>query len=239
MKKIQTRILVLAMIIGFVSAGLFMPGLIGAGDMEPSASPNPTMHTLEDIYNAVTVGCPREALVEKTGQTTSYRTGDDGDKEAGESWPNPRFTDNSDGTVTDNLTGLIWLKQADYNSIASGGQTGTANWNTAVDFCKELKDGDCGLTDSSSAGEWRLPNVKELQSLIHYEYDTPAVPNTAGTGQLTPDDPFTEVQSDYYWSSTTYSASTSSSWSVRMSDGRINGGNKSGTCYVWPVRGGQ
>jgi hypothetical protein len=49
--------------------------------------------------------CPAPALVFKTGQTTSYRSGDDGDLEKGVTWPNPRFTDNSDGTVTDNLTG--------------------------------------------------------------------------------------------------------------------------------------
>ena len=48
----------------------------------------------------------------KTGQTTCYATGDDGDLEKGVAWPNPRFTDNGNGTVTDNLTGLIWLKNA-------------------------------------------------------------------------------------------------------------------------------
>jgi len=47
------------------------------------------------------------APVAKTGQTTSYSTGDDGDLEKDVAWPNPRFTNNSDGTVTDNLTGLI------------------------------------------------------------------------------------------------------------------------------------
>ena len=52
------------------------------------------------------------APVPKTGQTVSYATGDDGDLQKGVAWPDPRFTDNSDGTVTDNLTGLIWLKNA-------------------------------------------------------------------------------------------------------------------------------
>ena len=52
------------------------------------------------------------APVEKTGQTTSYAAGDDGDLEKGVTWPSPRFTDNTNGTVTDNLTGLIWLKNA-------------------------------------------------------------------------------------------------------------------------------
>jgi len=55
----------------------------------------------------------------KTGQTTSYATGDDGDLQRGIPWPNPRFTDNEDGTVTDNLTGLIWLKDANCFGIRS------------------------------------------------------------------------------------------------------------------------
>ena len=50
--------------------------------------------------------------VPQTGQTTSYEIGDDGDLERGVVWPDPRFTDNANGTVTDNLTGLIWSKLA-------------------------------------------------------------------------------------------------------------------------------
>jgi hypothetical protein len=58
----------------------------------------------------------------ETGQTTCYDTegdvipcagtGQDGDIQAGVAWPDPRFRDNGDGTVTDNLTGLMWLKDA-------------------------------------------------------------------------------------------------------------------------------
>ncbi|MCW9078616.1 MAG: hypothetical protein OQK74_05525, partial [Gammaproteobacteria bacterium] len=44
------------------------------------------------------------APVAKTGQTSSWAPGDDGDLEKGVAWPSPRFTDNLDGTVTDNLT---------------------------------------------------------------------------------------------------------------------------------------
>ena len=51
-------------------------------------------------------------LCHKTGQTVSYALGDDGDLQKGVMWPVPRFTDNGSGTVTDNLTGLIWLKDA-------------------------------------------------------------------------------------------------------------------------------
>jgi hypothetical protein len=99
--------------------------------------------------------------VPKTGQISSEATGDDGDLEMGVAWPSRRFTDNSDGTVTDNLTGLIWLK----NANCAGG---TAHWATALSYSNALYDGctncfgiggDCGLSDGSSAGDWRLPNV--------------------------------------------------------------------------------
>src|SRR4051794_35859814 len=54
----------------------------------------------------------QRARVPQTGQTTSYAPGDDGAIEAGVAWPIPRFTNCGDGTVRDNLTGLIWLKNA-------------------------------------------------------------------------------------------------------------------------------
>ena len=53
-----------------------------------------------------------QAPLSKTGQTTSYATGDDGDLQVGIELPEPRFYDNQDGTITDALTGLIWLKDA-------------------------------------------------------------------------------------------------------------------------------
>ena len=121
--------------------------------------------------------------VEKTGQTASYRTHDDGDLKKGVAWPTPRFTDNNNGTVTDNLTGLIWLK----NANCAGAME---NWNTAIDYAAALYDGctscfgtggDCGLSDGSSAGDWRLPNRNEVLSLINIAYFNPALSNAAGT----------------------------------------------------------
>jgi hypothetical protein len=78
----------------------------------------------------------------KTGQTTSYSTGDDGDLERGVAWPSPRFTDNGNGTVKDNLTGLIWLKDANCFSRRT--------WAQALSDANSLANGSCGLTDGSS-----------------------------------------------------------------------------------------
>jgi hypothetical protein len=62
----------------------------------------------------------------KTGQTTSYAPGDDGDLEKGVTWPDPRFIASSD-CVTDNLTGLMWAKNANLPS-------GTKTWQQALDY---------------------------------------------------------------------------------------------------------
>jgi hypothetical protein len=167
-------------------------------------------------------GVVYEAAVPKTGQKTSYATGDDGDLEKGVAWPNPRFTDNGDGTVTDNLTDLIWLKNANC--------FGTRTWSQALSNCNGLNSGECGLSDGSSAGDWRLPNLKEMNSLISPQNDEPALP----TGY-----PFTDVRAQY-WSSTTTLYGTTRAFMQDVAHGGINYYDKNGYAfYVWPVRGGQ
>ena len=136
------------------------------------------------------------AFLSQTGQTTPYATGDDGDLQRGISLPEPRFKDNQDGTVTDYLTGLVWLKHANCFDLRP--------WDDAVFECNQLADGSCGLSDGSVAGDWSLPNANELLSLMNYKYYNPAISNTAGTGQLTEGDPFVAVQNHPYWSSTTW-----------------------------------
>jgi hypothetical protein len=170
--------------------------------------------------------CPSDgpAPVEKSHQTTSYATGDDGDLQKGVAFSLPRFTDNGDGTVTDNLTGLIWLKDANCATFNAPDSWGEAVWTPSV-----LEDGMCGLTDSSQAGDWRLPNMKEIQSLIDFSNDNPALPSGY---------PFTNVQSDYYWSSTTKSFASFAAWHLYIGSGYVSTVDKSSEHYVWPVRGG-
>jgi hypothetical protein len=160
----------------------------------------------------------QSAPVAKTGQTTPYRAGDDGDIQKGVASPSPRFIDHGDGTVTDNLTGLMWAKDAYHGSMI---------WNDAIDYANNLSLGTegCG-TDYT---DWRLPNVKELQSLIDFSNYNPALP----TGH-----PFSYVQASYYWSSTTYATDSNAAWSVFMSHGYVGGGFKNNGLYVWPVRSG-
>jgi len=134
---------------------------------------------VEITGTAASSGC--SVVLPETGQTTCYDasgatiscagTGQDGDKLAGATLPSPRFTDNGDGTVNDNLTGLIWLKNANC--------FGAKNWTAALSDANNLSNGTCGLTDGSSAGDWRLPNRVELTSLVNSEYYNPALSNAA------------------------------------------------------------
>ncbi|MFO1421393.1 MAG: DUF1566 domain-containing protein [Candidatus Competibacteraceae bacterium] len=137
-----------------------------------------------------------------------------------------RFTDHGNGTVTDSVTGLVWLKNANCFSTERP-------WSTALSLANGLASGSCGLTDSSVAGQWRLPTRNELQSLQDYTRSAPALPV---------DHPFTNVQSivnNRYWSSTTDASDTSRAWFVNLYDGFVLPDDKASSHYVWPVRGGQ
>jgi hypothetical protein len=229
MIKKKSSMVVLVILVAFMATALLFSGLIRAGsDTPPCDPPCPTMHTLDEIYHKVEH--LSSYLVPKTDQTESYETGDDGDLRKGVTWPTPRFTDNGDGTVTDNLTGLIWLKNANCDGVKI--------WADALTYFNTLASGVCGLSDSSVAGDWRMPNLFELESLRDMAYSTPCISNAVGTDKWTTGDPFTGVQSTYYWSSTTREISTTNAWRVAMSYGFVIDGNKTLYNYVWPVRDG-
>jgi hypothetical protein len=169
--------------------------------------------------------------VPHTGQTNSWATGDDGNLHRGINWPVPRFSDNQDGTVTDNLTGLIWLKDADcFNNN---------NWSDSLVAASTLKSGDCGLSDGSKEGEWRLPNILELESLRDINYSLPALSDTKGTAKWSEGKPFEKVRSSYYWSSSTNTGSSNYAWYLHLGSGSVFSSAKNDNCcLVWPVRGG-
>lgn len=171
----------------------------------------------------------------KTGQTTPYSTGDDGTLQKGIGWiASTRFNDNGNGTITDKLTGLIWLKNASCLETIGGVVKygyGYVTWANAITWCNNLASGSCGLTDASTAGQWRLPNITELESLVDAERYNPALPSSH---------PFSNVQADNYWSSSRYAISNNFAWVVSLYYGTLDSEDKVFTGgYVWPVRVGQ
>lgn len=110
----------------------------------------------------------------RTGQRTCYdmdgnvidfaECGQDGDIQAGVVWPKPRFTNNDDGTVTDHLTGLMW--------IDDGSCLGDMTWPAAMAMVRRFNfNGEekvcAGL--SVDYDDWSLPEIRELESLFNSE----------------------------------------------------------------------
>jgi Protein of unknown function (DUF1566) len=99
-------------------------------------------------------------IVPQTGQTSCWDasgasiscpgTGQDGALRAGLAWPDPRFSDNGDLTVTDKLTGLVWNKDAN--------PVGVKNWQQSLDYIKSLNS-----QNYHGKRDWRLPNINELR----------------------------------------------------------------------------
>ena len=162
------------------------------------------------------------APVPKTGSTVNQQAGDDGAYQAGVASPEPRFSTGS-GTssncVTDNLTGLMWLRNP----------TGTLrNWSNSIVYCE-------GLTGSGGRGnftDWRLPNVREMQSLIDFENRAPALP---------PAYPFllTAATNEYWTGTIAYTGGGSKrSFAVSMDWGSTAVLDPTNPLCAWPVRGG-
>lgn len=176
------------------------------------------------------------AQIAKTGQSECYNvsggvincgnTGQDGDTKAGIAWPSLRFTAGTGAAadcVTDNLTGLMWLKKPNISTT----------WQEALNSASVLSV--CGYSD------WRLPNINELESLVHAEYTRetycggPCATNTAWLNTQG----FNNVQAAFYWTSTTFAATSADAWVVYMVDGSVFRNGKPNITYFWPVRGGQ
>lgn len=190
--------------------------------------------------------------VPQSGQTFSLLQGDDGYYQAGVAWPDPRFTlnvnDSDDmngngfcdeteicnGTVTDELTGLVWLQEANC--------FGARGWIDAINDANNLADdgsSNCGLSDNSQAGDWRVPNVKEILSIMDYGQTFPTL--LLPTGH-----PFVDVQvggvnspPDRYWTSTAITAEGSGVYAVSISVGWVERFVlENFDFFVWPVKGG-
>jgi hypothetical protein len=213
---------------------------------------NPMEASYTWSFTTTAAGTGASIDLPETGQTTCYddsgnviicsHTGQDGDIRAGVAWPSPRFTDNGDGTMTDNLTGLMWLRNAncissEYPAFGIDGiaGNGAVTWQHALDFVAGINDGTythCG----AGYTDWRLPNVNELESLVNLEESNIAT--------WLADQGFTNLQlvavadleSNHYWSSTSKANREIEAYRVHMKYGGMGYVNKRLNEYVWPVR---
>jgi hypothetical protein len=152
-----------------------------------------------------------------TGQTASYTAtyGEDHDYTSANSTVCDRaasgadasFTNNGDGTITDNCTNLEWKRcvEPDATTTCTGTQS-VYSWANAVVRCEGLSYG--GHTD------WRLPNVNELLSIVNYSVSTPPINETY----------FPNPSLDDWWTSTTFAGNTTYAWAVYFGGGGSTAG---------------
>ena len=187
-----------------------------------------------------------------TGQTTSFPpiskttdapVRDDGVVRAGGAL---RYQNNGDGTITDLNTGLMWEQKIRDIATAQGNHdvTRVFPWDqltgTIWDWLEQVNtEGGTGLAGHN---DWRIPNVKELMSIVDYERSMPPVVDAAfNNGVAGPCDALScsRTQSDFYWSSTTHAAVPGNAWFVIFGAfGTADDGGKNIPNFVRAVRGG-
>ena len=160
-----------------------------------------------------------------TGQKNCYNeegeripcsgSGQDAEFSSGEPWPHPRFIRN-DTIVHDQLTGLTWSGDGNPGQFP-------CTWPQALAAIRQLnREGYCGFQD------WRLPNRRELRSLMDYQTRKPSLP--AGH-------PFTNIFIHWYWTSTTAALHPGYAWCVHLEGARMFYNKKNQEALFWPIRG--
>ena len=202
-QKQKKSMMVLAMFMTFIAMGVFVAGLIRAGELEPTAPPGPTMKTLNEI----------PPTWSQTLSPASERF---------------ELVLNNEA-VLDKETGLVWARDANWiaTNRPEADHDGTAGdgmviWEHATMWCRW-----CIIGNRMG---WRLPSVEELTSLMDLSESNPVLPSGYSTF-------FDNVQSNFYWTSTTSESDTNYAWYVHMG-GPVSTYNKSWDLFVWPVRGG-
>ncbi|HFQ13573.1 MAG TPA: DUF1566 domain-containing protein, partial [Gammaproteobacteria bacterium] len=143
--------------------------------------------------------------------------------------PTSRFVINGDGTVTDSDTGLMWKRCAEgqtWDGMACTGTVSTYTWQQALQQVQILNAGGgyAGYSD------WRVPNIKELGSIVERQCYDPAINETVFPG----------TPSSGFWSSSSTASFSGGAWNVGFDyGGDDNDYSKSFDAYVRLVRGGQ
>ena len=137
--------------------------------------------------------------------------------------PDGRYLINGDGTVTDGITGLMWKRCAEglSGTDCATGSVETHRWQQALELAP--------LSNFAGYTDWRLPNIKELSSLVERRCHGPAI-----NANMFPNTP-----SSRFWSASPDAYGSSSAWNLLFNYGNDNYNSKSNAYHVRLVRGGQ
>jgi Protein of unknown function (DUF1566) len=201
----------------------------------PLAGPSTTTTTTTST-TTTTTSMPSGCALLATGQTFVYSLGDDGNLRKGTPLS---YTDNGDGTVTDNNTGLVWEKLSQDHSDHNYGFA--TNWGGAFAHIATLNS-------ESFAGhnDWRLPNLRELHSIVNLESAAMVAVSpafnmncTVATFGCTVLECSCTLLHTSYWSSTSFAPDLGvSAWVVNFDVGFVSAVTKTSVGGVRAVRGG-
>jgi hypothetical protein len=245
------KFVVIGVVIGVL---LSSAAIVLAGSLDPPSGPTDAasqMYTLEQIYDRLDTGAVSAKMTTFTEPVagpgaTGHTLDEVMDLAMSVGNPDPpcfintnRYVGCGNGTVHDTMTNLIWLKDANC--------FGPLDYAAGNNAAAGLEDGECGLTDGSSPGDWRLPTREEWESTVARAVvlgctgaSAPSLTNTPGTACFNAGPPpFTNVQSNPYWSSTAFEPSPSYGWIMRLNSGNSDYLQKTLPLYVWPVRSGK
>ena len=146
-----------------------------------------------------------------------HNSGQDGEFRLGLPWPEPRFS-LEDRVVFDHLTGFTWPRDANLGESPM-------TWQETFAFI-------AGMNRRKWSGfdDWRLPNRRELRSLMSYQTKKPSLPM---------DHPFTNIFLGWHWTSTTAAIHPAYAWRLHLEGARMFYGRKDQYYLLWPVRGGE
>ncbi len=148
-------------------------------------------------------------------EMSCHGSGQDGESRFGLGWPEPRF-ETKGPTVIDKLTGLVWSKNANLYGFP-------VTWQDALNYIREMNERvELGHND------WRLPNRRELHSLMDYQTRKPSLPQNH---------PFENLFLGWYWTSTSAAINPAYAWYVHLEGARMFYGRKDQYYLFWPVRG--
>ncbi|MBT0664809.1 DUF1566 domain-containing protein [Geobacter pelophilus] len=143
-------------------------------------------------------------------------------------WPKPstpinRFVNNEDGTISDSATGLIWKRCSEglSGSTCENGAPEIFTWQEALQ----------SAVNSSFAGknDWRLPNIKELGSIVERQCSMPAINEIV----------FPATPTMSFWSSSPFAENKNFAWNIYFPYGISDGNDKNYKFFVRLVRGGK
>ena len=147
----------------------------------------------------------------QTGQTQSHFTNDDAHYMKGVAWPELRFCDNNDGTITDNMTSLMWFREV-LDDVEA--------WSDAIDHVETKINS--GVENNHNYKDWFIPNIRELQTLLNFR-DSNSMAWLDENGFY--------LRTGFFWSSTTQFTVTGYVYQINFSTNQFQYNDKSATIY--------